>query len=101
MSRPLISAWFCPTTMLLFLGVGIFLAVEIAVLRRVPAILGRLAPFLTFWSNIVLSLGLARHSLVPIWILPVLNLGMLFVVVVVCETAIPVVRRCAGEGETS
>ncbi len=101
MSRPLKGEWFCPTTMLLFLGVGIYLAVEITVVRRVPAVFGRFAPLLTFWSNIVLSLVLARNNLLPIWIPLMLNVGVLFAVVVVYEIAIPVLRRCAGEGEKS
>ena len=95
MSRPLKGEWFCPTTMLLFLGVGIYLAVEITVVRRVPAVFGRFAPLLTFWSNIVLSLALEPDDSIPIWIPPTLNLGLLFAVVVVYEIAIPVLRRCA------
>ena len=101
MNRTQKGPWSCLITMLLFLALGIYIAVEMAVLRRVPAVFGRFAPLLTFWSNIVLSLVLARDKLLPIWIPLMLNVGVLFAVIVVYEIAIPVLRRCAGEGETS
>ena len=101
MNRTQKGPWFYLITMLLSLALGIYIAVEIAVLRRVPVVLGRYAPSLTFWSNIVLCLALARDNLLPIWIPLMLNLGLLFAVMVVYEIAIPVLRGCAGEGEKS
>ncbi len=95
------STWYYIVTILLWLAFGIYIAVEIAVLRRVPAVFGRLAPSLTFFSNIVLRLALGPGESIPIWILPMLNLGVLFAVIVVYEIAIPVLRGCAREGEKS
>jgi hypothetical protein len=85
--------------MLLSVAFGIYIVVEIAVLRRVPAVLGRFAPHLTFWSNIVLSLALRPNESIPIWIVPVLYLGVLLAAIVVYEIAIPVLRGCVREGE--
>ncbi len=101
MNRMRKSTWFYVVTALLSLVLGIYIAVEVAVFRKVPAVLGRFAPLLTFWSNIVLSLALGPDESIPIWIAPMLNLGLLFVVIVVHEIAIPVLRGCAGEGEKS
>ena len=86
-------------TILLWLAFCIYIAVEIAVLRRVPAVFGRFAPFLTFLSNVVLRLALRPDESIPIWIVPMLNLGVLFAVIVVYEIAIPVLRSCTREGE--
>jgi hypothetical protein len=86
---------------LLWLAFGIYVTVEIAVLRRVPFIFGRFAPSLTFCSNIVLHLALRPNDSIPIWIAPMLNLGVLFAVIVVYEIAIPVLCGCTREGERS
>jgi hypothetical protein len=91
--------WYYITPTLLLLAFGIYIAVDIAVLQRVPAVLGRFAPFLTFWSNIMLRLALTPDKSIPIWIVPVLNLGVSFVAIVVYEIAIPVLRSSAYEGE--
>jgi len=91
--------WYYITPILLLLPFGIYIAIEIAVLRRVPAVLGRFAPFLTFWSNIVLSLAIRPNESIPIWIVPMLNLGVLLSAIVVYEIAIPVLCSCAREGE--
>lgn len=88
-------------TILLLLAFGIYIAFEIAVLRRVPSVFGRIAPFLTFWSNIVLSLVLRPNESITIWIVPMLNLGVILAAIVVYEIAIPVLRRCACEGDKS
>jgi len=101
MNRKRKSTWCYIASILLLLAFGIYITVEIAVLRRVPAILGRFAPFLTFWSNIVLRLALRPDESVPIWIVPMINLGVLFAAIVVNEIAIPVVRGCALKGEKS
>ena len=87
------------TPILLLVAFGIYIAFEIAVLQRVPAVLGRIAPFLTFWSNIVLGLALRPDESFPIWIMPMLNLCVLFAVIVIYEIAVPVLRSCAREGE--
>jgi hypothetical protein len=86
-------------SILLLLAFGIYIAFEIAVLRRVPAALGRFAPSLTFWSNIILGFALRSDESIPIWIVPVFNLSLLLAVIVVYEIAIPVLRGCAREGE--
>ena len=99
MNRMPKSIWHYIATILLLLAFGIYIAVEIAVLRRVPAVLGRFAPFLTFWSNIVLCLALRQDGSIPIWIVPMLNLGVLLAAIVVYEIAIPVLRGCTREGE--
>ena len=101
MNRMPKSTWCYIVTILLWLALGIYVTVEIAVLRRVPAVFGRFAPFLTFWSNIVLHLALGADDSIPIWIAPMINLGVLFAVIVVYEIAIPVLRGCAREGEIS
>jgi hypothetical protein len=101
MNRMPKSIWYYIVTILLLVAFGIYIAVEIAVLRRVPAVLGRIAPFLTFWSNIVLGLALRPDESIPIWIAPMLNLGVLFAAIVVYEIAIPVLRGCALKGEKS
>ena len=101
MSRPLKGAWFCPTSMLMFLGVGIYLAVEIIVLRRVPAIFGRFAPLLTFWSNIVLGLALGPDDSIPIWISSMLNLSLLFIVVLIHKAAVLVQCSRLRKGKRS
>ena len=99
MSRMRKSTWRYIVTILLLVAFGIYIAFEIAVLQRVPSVLGRLAPFLTFWSNIVLRLALRPDESIPIWIVPVLNLGVLFATLVVFEIAIPILRSCTCEGE--
>jgi hypothetical protein len=91
--------WYYIAPILLLLAFGIYIIVEIAVMQRVPAVLGRLAPSLTFWSNIVLGLALRPDESFPIWIVPMINLGVVFAVIVVYEIAIPVLRSCAREGE--
>ena len=101
MNRMPKSTWYYIVSILLWLALGIYIAVEIAVLRRVPAVFGRFAPFLTFWSNIVLRFALRPDESIPIWVVPMLNLGVLFAVIVVYEIAIPVLRGCAREGERS
>ena len=101
MNRMPKSTWYYIVTILLWLAFCIYIAAEIAVLRRVPAVLGRSAPFLTFCSNIVLRLALRPEESIPIWIVPMLNLGVMFAVIVVYEIAIPVLRGCAYEGENS
>lgn len=101
MNRMRKSTWYYIMTILLLVAFGIYIAVEIAVLRRVPSVFGRFAPSLTFWSNIVLHLALRPDDSNPIWIAPMLNLGVLFAVIVVYEIAIPVMRGCAREGERS
>ena len=101
MNRKRKSTWYYIATILLLVALGIYIAVEIAVLRRVPAVFGRFAPSLTFWSNIVLHLALRPEESIPIWIVPMLNLGVLLAVIVVYEIAIPVLRSYAREGERS
>jgi len=99
MNRMRKSTWYYIVTILLLVAFGIYIAAEIAVLRRVPAVFGRFAPFLTFWSNIVLHLALRPDESIPIWIVPMLNLGVLFAAIVVYEIAIPVLRGCALKGK--
>ena len=101
MNRMPKSIWHCITPILLLVAFGIYIAFEIAVLRRVPAVLRRLVPFPTFWSHIIISLALRPKRSVPIWIVPMLNLGVLFAAIVIHEIAIPALRRCAHEGEKS
>lgn len=101
MNRMRKSTWYYIVTILLWLAFGIYVTAEIAVLRRVPFVFGRIAPFLTFCSNIVLHLALRPDDSIPIWIPPMLNLGVLFAVIVVYEIAIPVIHGCAREGEKS
>ena len=101
MNRMQKSTWYYIVTILLWLAFGIYVTVEIAVLRRVPFVFGRFAPSLTFCSNIVLHLALRPDESIPIWIVPMLNLGVLFAVIVVYEIAIPVLRGYAREGERS
>ena len=101
MNRMPKSIWHNIVMILLLVAFGIYIAVEIAVLRRVPAVFGRFAPFLTFCSNIVLRLALRPDESIPIWIVPMLNLGVMFAAIVVYEIAIPVMRGCAHEGEKS
>jgi len=101
MNRMPKSIWHYITPILLLVAFGIYVAFEIAVLRRIPAVLGRFAPSLTFWSNIVLHLALRPDKLIPIWIAPMLNLSVLFAAIVVYEIAIPVLRGCTREGEKS
>jgi len=101
MNRKRKSTWHYIVTILLLAALGIYIAVEIAVLRRVPAVFGWFAPFLTFCSNIVLRLALRPDESIPIWIVPMLNLGVLLAVIVVYKIAIPVLSGCAREGEKS
>ncbi len=101
MNRKRKSTWYYIATILLLVALGIYIAVEIAVLRRVPAIFGRLAPLLTFCSNIVLRLALRPDESIPIWIVPMLNLSVLLVAIVIYEIAIPVLHSCTREGEKS
>jgi hypothetical protein len=101
MNRKRKSTWHYIVTILLLAALGIYIAVEIAVLRRVPAVFGRFAPFLTFCSNIVLRLALRADESIPIWIVPMLNLGVMFAVIVIYEIAIPVMHGCVREGERS
>ena len=101
MNRMQKSTWHYIVTILLLAAFGIYIIAEIAVLRRVPSVLGRFAPFLTFWSNIVLRLALRPDESIPIWIVPMLNLGVLFAAIVIHEIAIPALRSCAHEGEKS
>ena len=101
MNRMRKSIWHYLVTILLLVAFGIYITVEIAVLRRVPAVIGRFAPFLTFWSNVVLRLALRPEESIPIWIVPMLNLGVLLAAIVVYEIAIPVLRGCACEGGKS
>ena len=93
------SIWCYITTILLLVTFSIYIVAEIAVLRRVPAVLGRFSPFLTFWSNIIISLALRPEESIPIWIMPMLNLGVLLAAIVVYKIAIPVLRSCIREGE--
>jgi hypothetical protein len=93
------STWHYIVTILVLVSFGIYVAIEIAVLRRVPAVLGRFAPFLTFWSNIVLGLALRPDESFPIWIVPMLNLCVLLAVIMVYEIAVPILRSCTREGE--
>ena len=99
MSRMRKGIWYYITPILLLLAFGIYIIVEIAVLRRVPSVVGRLAPSLTFWSNVILSITLRPDESIPIWIVPMLNLGVLLAAIVVYEIAIPVLRSCVCEGE--
>jgi hypothetical protein len=101
MNRKPKSTCHCITPILLLVAFSIYIAVEIAVFRRVPAVFGRFAPSLTFWSNIVLGLALRPNETIPIWTVPMLNLGVLLAAIVVYEIAIPAVRRCTFEGEKS
>jgi hypothetical protein len=101
MSRMQKSTWHYIVMILLLLVFGIYIALEIVVLRRVPAVFCRFAPSLTFWSNIVLNLALRPEDSIPIWVVPVLNLCVLFVVIVIYEIAVPVLRCCALKGEQS
>ena len=93
------NIWYYITPMLLIVAFGIYIVAEITVLRRIPAVLGRFAPSLTFWSNIVLRFALRPDESILIWIVPVFNLGVLFAVIVIYEIAVPVLRSCAREGE--
>jgi hypothetical protein len=93
------SIWHYIVMILLLVAFGIYIAFEIAVLRRVPAVLGRFAPFLTFWSNIVLRLAIRPDESFLIWIVPMLNLCVLLAAIFVYEIAVPVLRSCAREGE--
>ena len=93
------SIWHYITPIPLLVAFGIYIAFDIAVLRRVPTVFGRFAPSLTFWSNIVLRFALRPDESILIWIVPMLNLGMLFAVIVVYEIAIPVLRSCVHEGD--
>ena len=95
------SIWHYIVMILLLVAFSLYIAFEIAVLQRVPAVLGRFAPFLTFWSNIVLRLALRPDESIPIWIVPMLNLSVLLAAIVVYEIAIPVLRGCLCEGEKS
>ena len=99
MNRIRKSIWHYITPTLLLLAFGIYIIVEIAVLRRVPGVLGRFVPSLTFWSNIVIRLALRPDELIPIWIVPVFNLCVLLAVIVVYEIAISVLRSCVHEGD--
>jgi hypothetical protein len=101
MNRKRKSMWYYIVTILLLLAFSIYITVEIAVLRRVPAVLGRFAPFLTFWSNIIISLALRPEESIPIWIMPMLNLCVLLSAIVVYEIAILVLRGCVREGDIS
>ena len=99
MNRMPKNIWYYITPMLLIVAFGIYIVAEITVLRRIPAVLGRFAPFLTFWSNIILGLALRPSESIPIWVVPMLNLGVLMAVIVVYEIAIPVLRSWTREGE--
>jgi len=99
MNRMPKSIWYYITPILLLVAFGIYIAIEVVVLQRVPAVLGRFAPSLTFWSNIVLGLVLRSEESIPIWIVPMLNLGVLLAAIVVYEIAIPVLCGCARVGE--
>ena len=99
MNRMPKSVWHYITPMLLLVAFSVYIVAEIAVLRRVPTVLGRIAPFLVFWSNIVLRFALRPDESIPIWIVPMFNLGVLFAAIVVYEIAIPVLRSCTREGE--
>ena len=101
MNRMPKSTWHYIVTILLLVAFGMYVAIEIAVLRRVPAVLGRFAPFLTFWSNIVLGLALRPDESFPIWIVPVFYLSLLLAVMVVYQIALPVLRSCTHEGDKS
>jgi len=92
MNRMPKSIWYYITPILLLAAFSIYIVAEIAVLRRVPAVFGRIAPFLTFWSNIVLGLALRPDESFPIWVVPMLNLCVLLAVIVIYEIAIPVLR---------
>jgi hypothetical protein len=93
------GTWYYITPMLLLVAFSIYIVAEIAVLRRVPAVLGWFAPSLTFWSNIILRLVLRPSESILIWIAPMLNLGLLFAAIMIYEIAIPVLRSCTREGE--
>ena len=95
------SIWYYIVTILLLAALGIYIAVEIILLRRVPAATGRFAPFLSFWSNIILCLALRPEGSIPIWIAPMLKLGVLFAAVVIYIIAIPVLSGYAHEGAKS
>jgi hypothetical protein len=99
MNRMPKSIWYYMVTILLLMAFSIYIVVEIVILKRVPAVLGRFAPSLTFWSNIVLSFALRSEESIPIWIVPMFYLGVLFAVIVIYETAIPVLRGRVREGE--
>ena len=99
MNRMQKSIWYYIAPILLLVAFGIYIVVEIAALQRVPAVLGRFAPSLTFWSNIVLYFALRPDESIPTWIAPVLNIGVLFAVIVVYEIAIPALSSCTHEGE--
>jgi hypothetical protein len=101
MNRMPKSIWYYIMPILLLVAFGIYIVIEIVVLQRVPAVLGRFAPSLTFWSNIVLGLALRQDESIPIWVVPMLNLGVLFAAILIYEIAIPVLRGCAREGERS
>ena len=93
------SIWYHTVMILLLVAFGIDIAFEIAILRRVPTVLGRIAPFLIFWFNIILSFALRPDELVPIWIVPALNLGVLLTAIAVYIIAIPILRSFACKGE--
>jgi hypothetical protein len=99
MNRMPKSTWHYIVTILLLAAFSIYIVAEIAVLRRVPVVFGRIAPLLVFWSNIVLRFALRPDESILIWIVPVFNLSVLFAVIVVYKIAIPVLRCCSHEGE--
>jgi len=101
MNRMPKSIWHYIVTILLLVVFGIYIAIEIVVLKRVPAVMGRFVPSLTFWSNIVLRFALRPDESIPIWIVPVLNLSVLFTAIVIFEIAIPALSSCTHEGEKS
>jgi len=101
MNRMPKSIWYYVTPTLLLLAFSIYIVAEIAFLRKVPVIFGRIAPFLVFWSNIILSITLRPNESFPIWIVPMLNLGVLLATIVIYEIAIPVLRGCVHKGERS
>jgi hypothetical protein len=94
-------AWFRPAMILLSLALVIYVAVEMVVLRRVPAVFGRFAPLLTFWSNIVLGLALGPDDSIPIWISSMLNLSLLFIVVLIHKAAVVVQCSRLRKGKRS
>ncbi len=101
MNRIRKSIWHYITLILLLVAFGVYIAFEIVVLRRVPAVLGWFAPSLTFWSNIILGLALRSDESIPIWFVPMFYLCVLLATIVIYEITTPVLRGCVREGNKS
>jgi len=141
------GAWYVVLTSLLCLALGIYMIVEIAVLRRVPEGFGRyfwlpafllitgisiyfirkkqspsevdsderddlikkratLMAFVSVWilllaSSIIPRFILGPDGSIPVWILPIINAGLLLVVLLIHETAVLIQYGRESTGEKS